>query len=246
MRVRRHRRRRVEAFRALRPPSRRRSQQNISTSPSRLTSTARPSLRHVGVGKESLDSLAFLGVCAVGSPVAMEQTGCSRDISDRLRRQPVEHRAQVVLLDPRTRRAVRLAATPTARARRPRAERGSSGRAGARTRRFRLHASSRSRAYSRIVSSRKKRSSPSGLSRLWSSSAATWSRSAPAIASAASSVNEPRNTDSRRNAAWASASSRSWLHSIVARSVRCRSGRSLGAAGQQRQRRIEPLQQRSR
>ncbi len=46
------------------------------------------------------------------------------------------------------------------------------------------------------------------------------------IASAASRVKEPRKTERRRKAALASGSRRSWLHSIVARSVRCRSGRS--------------------
>jgi hypothetical protein len=81
--------------------------------------------------------------------------------------------------------------------------------------------------YSRIVSSMKKRSSPSVLSRLWSRSPATCSRSAPATASAVSTVNDPRNTDSLRNVAWASGSRRSWLQRSEGR--RCYS--NLGHGG---------------
>ena len=82
--------------------------------------------------------------------------------------------------------------------------------------------------------------------RLCSTSVAISSRSAPAIASAASSVNEPRKTDSRRNAACSSE-----VEQVVAPLDR-RAQRPLAlgqvarAAGEERERRVEPLQQRRR
>ena len=178
------------------------------------------------VPKESAYALPLFGVGTVCYPVPVEEDRCLC----RLRRpgEASAGRASLgsCLLQSDTSRSARHAVSPTTPARRARAA-------------FRYQAACRrwyspvspawsscSRAYSRSVSSMKKRSSPSGLSRLWSSSAATWSRSAPVIASAASRVKEPRKTESRRNAICASWSSRSWLHSIVARRVRCRSGRS--------------------
>ena len=46
--------------------------------------------------------------------------------------------------------------------------------------------------------------------------------------------------------ACSSSESRSWLHAIVARSVRCRSGASRGAAGEERQSVLQPLEDRCR
>ena len=51
---------------------------------------------------------------------------------------------------------------------------------------------------------------------------------------------------SRANSCCCSAVSRSWLQSSVARSVRCRSGRSRGPGGEQTQLAVQPIQQRLR
>ena len=76
---------------------------------------------------------------------------------------------------------------------------------------------SRSAANSRIVSSIQKRSSCAGGGSCRRATAG--SRSASATSSAASRVQPPRNTARRAKRRCSSASSRSWVHSIVARSV---------------------------
>ena len=81
-------------------------------------------------------------------------------------------------------------------------------------------ASSCSAAYSRIVSSIRKRSSATGFSRLRSTSADKASRSASQTSSEAPSGKLPRKTERRAKRRLASSSRRSWLHSIVALRVR--------------------------
>jgi hypothetical protein len=60
------------------------------------------------------------------------------------------------------------------------------------------------------------------------------SSSAPQTDSAASSVQPPAKTESLAKRRCSRSSGRSWLHAIVSRSVRCRSGKSR-TAGQERQ-----------
>ncbi len=105
--------------------------------------------------------------------------------------------------------------------------------------------SSRSSAYSRIVSNIRKRSSGRAFTRLASTSASTESNVPSATFSAPSSVNVA-NTASRAKSRCSSGARRSSLHSIVARSVRCRSGASRRPPGQERQATIKPLEQRLR
>ena len=92
----------------------------------------------------------------------------------------------------------------------------------------------------------RKRSSPTGFSRLRSTSAASVSRSAPQTSSAASSEQPPAKTARRAKSCARGSSSRSWLHSIAARSVRWRSGASRGPPVSSGRRVLEPLEQRRR
>ena len=203
----------------------------------------RPRLvRKVVARKERSEPLVLLRNRSPRPPEEVEHVSGTRGLDRGGVAQAIEHRAEVVLLVVVPGEDLRLSGSEPVRIVRLQplevpagvAERVLSG--------SHRPSSSRSRAYSRRVSSRKKRSSPRAFSRLWSRSAASWSRSAPVIASAASRVKEPRKTESDGRGACASGSRRSWLHSIVARSVRCRSGRSIAPPAAERAPR-EALQQ---
>ena len=86
--------------------------------------------------------------------------------------------------------------------------------------------SSLSAASSRIVSSMRKRSPPTLFRRLASTSASIPSSDASATSSAALREKVPAKTERRANNSRSSRGSKSWLHSIAARRVRCLAGAS--------------------
>ena len=141
-----------------------------------------------------------------------------------------------------TRRGSRLAGLRAGPDSSPAAVRGTSGRGGERTRRShrpRRAAPARTRAASRAGRSVRRRAPSAGLVEERRELVEVGSRDRLGGVEGEGAAKDRETAEG----SLASESSRSWLHSIVARSVRCRSGRSTAPPVKQRQRLIEALEQ---